>query len=137
MVPLLATVAACTMPSPTVPTPNETASTASTGDSGPTTPLPTAADFCDVRQLVESHCFTCHSARLGFGDLDLQTSMYTTLRGLVVPGDPPSSLLMRRMWGEEALGDVMPPSGILPPATLELVRLWIADGALEATCPTT
>lgn len=53
----------------------------------------------------------------------------------VVPGDPDGSYLYRKIAGGPYCGspsDPMPPTGALPAATIETIRLWIEGGALRA-----
>ena len=90
----------------------------------------------DVLPIFLMRCVVCHGKRKQEGDLDLRT-LAGQLKGgksgpALVPGDPKSSLLFRRILDEE-----MPPSELLyeyrvrPPtmAEVETLRRWIAAGA--------
>ncbi|HEX5789432.1 MAG TPA: hypothetical protein VFY03_14705, partial [Woeseiaceae bacterium] len=48
----------------------------------------------------------------------------------VAPADPVNSYLMHKL---QNIGDVgvMPPTGMLPQTTIDVIREWIADGALR------
>lgn len=51
---------------------------------------------------------------------------------LVIPGDADNSYLIQKMEGSSGItGDVMPPTGALDQATIDLVREWIDSGAAE------
>lgn len=45
----------------------------------------------------------------------------------VVPGEPDQSQLMFLLQGDEIR--IMPPDAPLPAADIDLIRIWIADGA--------
>ncbi len=48
----------------------------------------------------------------------------------VIPGNPNSSLLIHKLEGTQSLGDRMPQFGpYLPQATVDVIRLWIQNGA--------
>jgi hypothetical protein len=98
---------------------------------------------------LEAHVFsascafsTCHSGGSPAGALDLEGSSRDALVGvpssantgriLVVPGDVEGSYLYRKLADDPPeVGDRMPIGSPLEPARLELVRAWIANGALE------
>jgi len=93
----------------------------------------------DVQPLFDANCVGCHGAG-GNGGLDLRTGQsraalvgvtsptYGAVR--VVAGDPDASVLYDKLTGGGVYGQPMPPSGTpLPPAALETIRRWIADGA--------
>lgn len=54
---------------------------------------------------------------------------------LVAPNNPDASYLIQKMEGTAAVGDLMPPGQALPQATIDIVRQWITDGALDDTPP--
>ena len=56
---------------------------------------------------------------------------WTDHDGRVAPTDPDNSYLIQKMEGTAATGGVMPPSGMLPQTTIDIVRQWIIDGALD------
>ena len=91
----------------------------------------------DVAAILSAKCWVCHGRREQMGGLDLRTRQ-SMLRGgksgpAIVPGKPESSLLVKRIAGQE-----MPPPKLqeqysvrgLTDDELAKVRQWIADGAL-------
>src|SRR5207247_4082197 len=91
----------------------------------------------DVAAILSAKCWVCHGRREQMGGLDLRTRQ-SILRGgksgpAIVPGKPESSLLVKRIAGQE-----MPPPKLqeqysvrgLTDDELAKVRQWIADGAL-------
>jgi hypothetical protein len=87
----------------------------------------------DVRPLLEKHCLKCHQPSKAKGGLDV-TRMPLILRGgdngaAVVPGKPADSLLVQRV----EKGEMPPPkAGKLDPPQRDLIRRWVAAGALSA-----
>ena len=85
-----------------------------------------------VMPLLESRCFECHGPDSeAKGDLKL-SSRKTMLAGgetepAIVPGKPDESLLMQAV-RYEALE--MPPRSKMPDEEIEILRQWIADGAI-------
>ena len=49
----------------------------------------------------------------------------------VVAGDPDNSYLIDKLEGTHTVGGIMPPTGMLPQATIDEIRQWITDGALR------
>jgi len=51
----------------------------------------------------------------------------------VIPGNPDASFLIQKLEGTQTLGDRMPLGGppYLPQSTIDVVRQWIQDGALQ------
>jgi len=82
----------------------------------------------DVLEIVDHNCLECHAGLTAESGLDLSTDFCGAVStgGIVVPGLPDASLLYLRM---RSPSDPMPPSGRLPDEDLELVRVWIEDGA--------
>lgn len=82
--------------------------------------------------IVAPSCATssCHTARVQTAGvaLDEAGAAYDALieRRFVVPGDP-SSALMPLLEGDERR--LMPPDAPLPAADVELIRIWIEEGA--------
>jgi hypothetical protein len=50
---------------------------------------------------------------------------------VVIPGDAANSLLAQKLLGTSTFGDIMPPGGKLPDATIQVILDWIEAGALE------
>jgi hypothetical protein len=48
----------------------------------------------------------------------------------VIPGNPNASFIIQKLEGTQTLGDRMPDFGpYLPQSTIDVIRLWIANGA--------
>ncbi len=95
-----------------------------------------AADYLrDVKPLLEHKCYACHGAIKQQAGLRLDTAAALKRGGdsgeTLTPGKPDESLLIGVMTGEA--GFRMPPENDGSPLTekeIELVRQWIADGAV-------
>lgn len=74
-----------------------------------------------------------HLGTITAGMLTNRPSRQVEGRLLVVPGDPEASYLLEKLAKPEpAVGNQMPPKGAggaLPPASINAVRTWIANGA--------
>jgi hypothetical protein len=105
--------------------------------------------FSDIQaQIFTPTCATagCHSGGAPAAGLNLQAgNSYAALVGIastedpnimrVVPFDPVNSYLMQVLDGTAASGTVMPPSGMLPQTSIDAVRTWITNGAVDDTIP--
>jgi hypothetical protein len=87
-----------------------------------------------VKAIFREHCFSCHNEDAKKSDLSLATFASLTKGGasgaVVEPGDPDSS----RLWAlvSHAEEPKMPPEqDKLPEAKLDVIKKWIAGGALE------
>lgn len=69
-----------------------------------------------------------YDALVGPGGVGVPSTQEPTIMR-VLPGDPNNSYLIQKMEGNAATGNVMPPSGMLAPATIAEIRQWITDGA--------
>jgi mono/diheme cytochrome c family protein len=111
-------------------------------EGGPTDPPDDGVSFAsDVQPIFDASCVGCHgpggnagldlSAGASWANLvDVPSAETQLLR--VHPSEPDSSWLYLKMTGaHDGVGSVMPPSGPLPTATLDLVRTWIEEGALD------
>jgi hypothetical protein len=85
---------------------------------------------------------SCHSGSNPAAGLNLEASQsYTNLVGIassqepalqrVEQGDPANSYLIQKLSGTAGTGDVMPPEGGMSAPAIDVVRQWIADGALD------
>jgi hypothetical protein len=97
-------------------------------------------DFArDVRPLLSDRCFACHGPDAGRREADLRLDLREdTLRdrggyAVVVPGDPGASELIRRIELHDRRGQMPPPAAKLElsEAEVELLRRWIAEGAVS------
>lgn len=110
------------------------------GGGGGTEPVTWSA----VRELLASKCSAtgCHSATLpqeglvlttadGYAQLVDVPSQQQPAQDRVEPGQPASSYLYRKITGAPGItGQPMPPVLALTPGEIDLLRIWIADGAL-------
>ncbi len=99
-------------------------------------PSPSAdqdVDFArDIRPILEANCNQCHGAGQSMNGLRLDTRE-SALKGgqsgpAILPGDGSSSLLYRKIVGD-APGSPMPMTGTLPPDQVEMIRVWLDQGA--------
>ena len=96
------------------------------------TPLPPdfeASFATDIQPIFNQNCIGCHGGAI---NPDLRSgSSYAALTngGFVVPSDAVNSILYKSLKGEGAA--VMPPSGAISTAKINLVKSWIEDGALN------
>lgn len=89
-------------------------------------------------------CASCHSGPTGATlpagmDLSDADASHAALVGVdsimepgifrVVAGDPETSYLIDKLEGTHTNGSIMPPSGRLDQATIDVIRQWISDGA--------
>lgn len=97
----------------------------------------------DILPLLKAHCLACHTHGQVKGELRLDT-VELILKGgesgtALVKGDPEKSLIYQVVTGKNELA--MPPkknkvnATPLSPAEVELLRRWIAGGALSAPAP--
>jgi hypothetical protein len=105
--------------------------------------------FSDIQtQIFTPTCATssCHAGGAPAAGLNLTAgNSYAALVGIastedanimrVVPFDAVNSYLMQVLDGTAASGTVMPPSGMLPQTSVDAVRTWISNGALDDTIP--
>ena len=114
---------------------------------GPTVPTAFAAasgrvDFVrDVRPILEQTCVECHGADKVKARLRMDSIAALQQGGksgpLVVPGDPETSLMMRRVLGLDDEDQMPLDNDPLTPAQLEILRRWIAEGAHYTSRPGT
>jgi len=110
-------------------------------DGGPVGPPPTTVSFAtDIQPIFDASCAGCHGAG-GNAGLDLRAGVsHGNLVGvsasessldLIAPGDPLASWLYLKLTGAQDVGSPMPPGSPLPQSQVELVRVWIEEGALD------
>lgn len=67
-----------------------------------------------------------------FGNLVCHNVPRDPTRIRVIPGDPDDSFIIQKLEGTQTLGDRMPDGGpYLQQSTIDVIRLWIANGALQ------
>ena len=99
--------------------------TTNTIDEGDITDLPpieeTVTYDTDVLPIITNNCIGCHSGPNA--NAGLQLTSYANVRAAAEQGN----LVSRINNGSNP----MPPTGILPPETRQIIDQWIADGYLE------
>ena len=90
-------------------------------------------DFArDIQPILANKCTTCHGPDEAKREADLRLDNASALdSGVIEPGDPDESELIRRLLSDDS-DEMMPPPGQKNPVTkeeIELFRKWIADGA--------
>ena len=125
---------------------------APTPDPTPSDPPPSGGggfgpNFSEIQANVFTpNCATagCHAGGSPAGSLNLEAAnSYAMIVGiassqdaglqLVNPNNPNTSYLIQKMEGTAGSGQVMPPSGALEQADIDVVRQWITDGAIDDT----
>jgi formylglycine-generating enzyme required for sulfatase activity len=92
-------------------------------------------DFVEhVQPILEIYCLSCHGGEHAEGDLDLTTSRSAArYADLLVPFAPEESLLFTTSSAAPDDAQLMPPAdqgGPLAKDSIEILRLWIAQGAV-------
>src|ERR1051326_570585 len=90
--------------------------------------LPAADLETEALAVLERRCVICHGSQTRVAGLDLsnrESALHGSGKGPALkPGSPMESLLLNRISRKE-----MPPTGPLPSAEIETLRLWIEIGA--------
>ncbi len=102
-------------------------------------PAPRTVEFNrDIRPILAENCFLCHGPAKSTRKADLRFDHEDSAkedRGgyqAIVPGKPAESALIQRVTATDN-GKVMPPPSTnkkLSPRQIELLRQWIAEGAV-------
>ena len=101
--------------------------------SGPSPSEDRDLDFArDIRPILEANCNQCHGMDQSMNGLRLDTREAALKGGqsgpAILPGDGSSSLLYRKIVGD-APGSPMPMTGTLSPDQVEMIRVWLDQGA--------
>ncbi len=117
--------------------------------SPPPPPPPPPAGFGPNYSEIQANVFTpscagssCHSGAAPPAGLNLEAAnSYAELVGIassqdagvmrVLAGDPDNSYLIQKLDGNASGGGIMPPGGALPQASIDTIRQWIMDGAID------
>lgn len=88
----------------------------------------------DIRPILSDNCFQCHGPDAQAREADLRLDRREDALAVIVPGDPESSELMRRV-AHPSPDERMPPSDFrkrLKPKQIRTLREWIESGAAYA-----
>jgi mono/diheme cytochrome c family protein len=101
---------------------------------GGVTPATSSVSFSgQVAPLFQAKCQACHNQGTTLGGWDSTSYEAVTSSGnsgsVVIPGDLTNSVLAQRVSGTQ--GAVMPPTGKMSDAEIQIVLDWIAAGAPE------
>jgi len=97
---------------------------------GPTSTAGAISFSKDVLPIFETKCKVCHGKLGGWDASSYQTVMTTGDHApVVIPGDAQNSLLTQKLLGTQKQGVVMPPTGKLSEAEIQVILNWIAAGA--------
>jgi len=104
------------------------------GGAEPAAPDESSVSFSEqVAPLLQSKCQVCHNQNTSMGGWDSSSYEGVTTSGssgsVVIPGDVTNSILAQRVSGTE--GAVMPPTGKMSDAEIQIILDWIAAGAPE------
>ncbi|HCE54317.1 MAG TPA: hypothetical protein DER05_04605 [Lutibacter sp.] len=89
-------------------------------------PVPGVSFTTDIQPIFTANCAGCHTASLA-PDLRQGNAYAAIVNGtFIVPNSIDNSVLYQRLIGN---GNLMPPSGPLTAAKLNLVKSWIEQGA--------
>ena len=100
----------------------------------------------DIQPIWNADCTSCHTIGSNTGGLNLSEGVsHANLVGVasvqfaaatrIIAGDPANSLLYQKMMDMQSNGDHMPPTGLVSMEKRELVRRWIAEGAVGPVNP--
>jgi formylglycine-generating enzyme required for sulfatase activity len=99
-------------------------------------PARAAVDFAkEVQPILEMNCVSCHSGDKAEGGFDLsnrETAFKGASEPAIVPGKPDDSPLYKLTTVSKDDSTLMPPAkkgGPLDKKSIEILRLWIAEGA--------
>jgi mono/diheme cytochrome c family protein len=86
----------------------------------------------DVLPIFDASCTVCHGTLGGWTGTSYEEALNTGASGpTIIPGDPDNSRLVQSLVGTHPDGVIMPPSGTMSDADIQVIIDWIAAGALE------
>ncbi|MBL6725958.1 MAG: hypothetical protein ISQ09_12820, partial [Rubripirellula sp.] len=85
-----------------------------------------------IKPLLARKCIPCHGSLKQESDLRLDTASLIISAGMVIPGSPESSEVMRRIAAIDTEIRMPPEGEPLSPSEQELVKQWISQGATGA-----
>ena len=84
----------------------------------------------DIYSVLRKACFECHGPGKQSGDLRIDLPKHIQDSGVIVPGKPDESELLRRISLPHGHDEVMPAIGrTLPAKQIAAIRKWILEGA--------
>lgn len=91
-------------------------------------PIDSAVSFtADIQPIFSANCTSCHPILVSSPDLTEGNSYSSITKGIyIVANDAEASVLYQRLLGNPR---IMPPSGSLPASEIDLIRIWIEQGA--------
>ena len=96
----------------------------------PASSLPTFN--ADILPIFQKSCNMCHGTLGGWDGTSYQVAMTTGDHApVIIPGDATNSILALKLLGTAPFGEIMPPTGKLPDATIQIIVDWIINGAPE------
>jgi mono/diheme cytochrome c family protein len=100
----------------------------SSGGGGSGTTLPSAA-FIAAKAVFDGKCLSCHASGSSYGAFANLTEASAVSRGLVIKGNPNSSILYYRLIGSAGAGGAknMPQGGSISAAEVQAVADWISS----------
>jgi menaquinol-cytochrome c reductase cytochrome b/c subunit len=85
-----------------------------------------------VLPILAAKCSACHGSLGGWTASSYSGVMTTGTHGpVIIPGDAANSLLVQKLQGTQQAGSIMPPTGKLSNAEIQVIIDWINAGALE------
>ncbi len=85
-----------------------------------------------VSSIFEESCTACHGSLGGWTGTSYEEALNTGQGGpTIIPGDPDNSRLVQTMIDTHPDGVIMPPAGLLPDDTVQIIIDWVAAGAPE------
>ncbi len=86
----------------------------------------------DVLPILSDMCVLCHGTAGGWSSESYEAVMTTGDHApVVLPGDPANSVLAQKILGTHSFGAIMPPSGPMSEADIQIILDWILAGALD------
>jgi hypothetical protein len=93
----------------------------------------------DVKPILHRHCAGCHGVLQSEGGLRVDVVQHLRRGGesgaVIIPGDPAASRLMQAVTGVEGVSKMPQDGPALSPAEIDVLRRWIAGGAIAADEP--
>jgi mono/diheme cytochrome c family protein len=94
-------------------------------------PSETVVSFAgSVKPIFDAKCIFCHGTDGGWDAASYESVMNTGDNApAVIPGDAENSLLIQKLLGTQAEGDIMPPFAPLTESEIQIITDWVTAGA--------